>query len=206
MCWDFTLWIPQEQLCKTPVAEGVESEELKDVRLKLVEVLDLISADWVFQLEQGEGSDESDDGTSECELEEDDEEPPTQARYHFQGRFRCKKVKKRLTTLKRAFRYYYGDSSFVGHIISECKNNFYVTKEETRIAGPWYSASYHPPEEYVPRQVRHITKDTLRPWQKEVFEDIQKFNDRQINVIVDRKGNVGKSSSSHGVRAMSREL
>ena len=194
-CWDFTLWIPQEQLCQTPVAEGVESEELKDLKATLTETLDLISNDWVFQLEQGEGSDSDDeDGASGSESEDEEEEERT-ARYHFQGRFRCKKQKKRLTALKKAFKDTIMATAHLSVTSSaNVKNNFYVTKEDTRIAGPWFSASYHPPEEYVPRQVRHINKDNLRPWQKEVFEDIQKFNDRQINVIVDRKGNVGKSS------------
>lgn len=197
MCWDFTLWLPKGHFV-IPFVTDVESDEFESLRQQLQVVLDSISNDWVYQLEQGESlvtDDEASWSGSGSETEEEELGPENTAHYHFQGRFRCKKVKKRLTTLKREFASTIMETAHLSVTSSaNVKNNFYVTKEETRVAGPWFSSSYHPPEEYVPRQVRHITKDNLRPWQKIVYEDIHKFNDRQINVIVDRKGNVGKSS------------
>lgn len=177
ICWDFTLWIPRDV------------EDIEEMRQHLVKTLNEISNDWVFQLEKGHG--EADD---EDDLQEDEEEEGT-PKVHFQGRFRLKTVKKRLTTLKRLFAESVMRTAHLSVTSSgNVRNNFYVTKEDTRVSGPWFSASYCAPTERVPRQVRHITEDTLRPWQKFVFKSIKGFESRIINVIVDRKGNNGKSS------------
>ena len=76
------------------------------------------------------------------------------------------------------------------------KNNFYVTKEESRVAGPYYSESYYlsTSDAFVPRQIRDLTEESLYPWQQDVVLDCKGFNPRTINVIVDRQGNHGKST------------
>lgn len=67
-------------------------------------------------------------------------------------------------------------------------NAFYVTKEETRVAGPWADTDE---EIYIPRQIRGIE---LYPWQSQVIKDSETFNSRTVNVIIDTKGNIGKST------------
>ena len=69
------------------------------------------------------------------------------------------------------------------------KNNFdYVTKDYTRIDGPW-DLSVKP--RYIPRQYRNIN---LHSWQQEVIEKSKIFDDRTINIIYDTQGNIGKST------------
>lgn len=70
-------------------------------------------------------------------------------------------------------------------------NNFYVTKPETRILGPWDDESESEPP-YIPRQVRELGE--LLPWQKSVIELSKKWDTRSIYVIIDKQGNIGKSS------------
>lgn len=67
-------------------------------------------------------------------------------------------------------------------------NTFYVTKEDTRIAGPWRDDDK---KVYIPRQIRGIE---LRPWQQQVVDDADVWDTRTINVIIDTKGNNGKST------------
>lgn len=63
----------------------------------------------------------------------------------------------------------------------------YVSKDATRIAGPW--ADDDPVPKYVPVQYR-IEK--LKPWQETVQNS--PIDPRSINVIYDEHGNIGKST------------
>lgn len=65
-------------------------------------------------------------------------------------------------------------------------NMFYVTKDETRVEGPWADT-----DAYVPRQIREIT--TLYPWQESIIEISKIWDTRTINIIVDTEGNIGKT-------------
>lgn len=67
---------------------------------------------------------------------------------------------------------------------------FYVTKEETRQAGPWTEKVT---EKYIPRQYRGLL-DRLYPYQKVIYDSAQTFDSRIINMIYCTKGNVGKST------------
>lgn len=67
---------------------------------------------------------------------------------------------------------------------------FYVMKPETRIDGPW---DERVTEKYIPRQYRNKLSQ-LRPFQKKIFEEAEIFDDRIINLIYCKKGNVGKST------------
>ena len=67
----------------------------------------------------------------------------------------------------------------------------YVMKADTRICGP-YSDKDIPP--YIPKQFR-ITN--LFPWQQQVVDSAKTWDTRKINVIVNRGGNVGKSTCAH---------
>lgn len=187
ICWDFTLWLPE-----TFEGEFLESEEFQGLQKTLEGILDTHCQDWVYQLEQagGNGGDEGDE-EDEC----DDESAEGDPRFHLQGRFRLK-TKSRLTALKRIFK---GGPLHTAHLSvtsSENRNNnFYVTKEDTRKGGPWYSESFSlmVKDDFVPRQVREKMSE-LFPWQQFVLDDCRKWCPRTINVIVDRKGNSGKSS------------
>lgn len=188
ICWDFTLWLPE-----TFEGEFLESEEFKGLQKTLEGILDNYCQDWVYQLEQAgqSGSESERDEAEECDDESEEGDP----RFHLQGRFRLK-TKARLTALKRYFK---GSPLHTAHLSvtsSENRNNnFYVTKEDTRKGGPWYSESFNllVKDDFIPRQVREKMSE-LFPWQQYVLEDCRKWCPRTINVIVDRKGNSGKSS------------
>lgn len=75
-------------------------------------------------------------------------------------------------------------------------NDFYVMKSDTRIEGPWANT-----DAYVPRQVRGIT---LKPWQQQILDDGAVWNTRNINLVYDTEGNIGKSTlaiyaGAHGI-------
>ncbi len=65
-------------------------------------------------------------------------------------------------------------------------NDFYCTKEDTRIAGPWSDK-----DSYIPKQFRDIT---LRPWQLQILNDRNNWDTRTINCVVCTTGNIGKST------------
>lgn len=75
-------------------------------------------------------------------------------------------------------------------------NEFYVTKEETRLDGPW---SDRDKVIYIPRQVREIEK--LKPWQQKIVDRIDEWDTRTINVVFCRDGNIGKSTLCSYLRA-----
>ena len=65
----------------------------------------------------------------------------------------------------------------------------YVTKEDTRVEGPWKSKDK---ALYIPRQIKEIKE--LLPWQNSVVEKIQIWDTRHIDIIVDKEGCTGKST------------
>lgn len=78
----------------------------------------------------------------------------------------------------------------------------YVTKEDTRIEGPWTDKNSI--IKYIPRQFRN-KENTLLPWQQTVSDMFEYFKgdgfcDRKINVIYDKQGNNGKSTLAHLMR------
>jgi len=66
----------------------------------------------------------------------------------------------------------------------------YVTKEDTRVAGPW---SDKDKSVYIPRQYRHLMEN-LYPYQRVIFDSAQTFDTRSINFIYCPRGNIGKST------------
>lgn len=107
---------------------------------------------------------------------------------HYQGRISlCKKL--RLDEITKQL-------PIVGHWskTSKCCSSGekfweYVTKEDTRVEGPWTWGDGK--DEYVPRQIREI--EALYAWQKTIIEKIQIWDTRHIDVIVQKKGCIGKS-------------
>lgn len=70
-------------------------------------------------------------------------------------------------------------------------DNFYVMKLETRIDGP-YTDRDIPKETYIPRQYRGLL-DNLRPFQQTIWDSVNVFEPRIINMIYCPHGNMGKS-------------
>ncbi|AXQ66359.1 MAG: replication-associated protein [Cressdnaviricota sp.] len=100
---------------------------------------------------------------------------------HFQGRLSLK-VKKRINELKANFPIHWSITSS-----SNTGNMFYVSKEDTREAGPWSDTDR---EVYIPVQYRQFV-NSLLPFQKTILD--MPVDWRTINLIVDTIGNNGKS-------------
>jgi hypothetical protein len=69
--------------------------------------------------------------------------------------------------------------------------DLYVTKEETRIGGPWNDRTDAEENIYWPRQYRN---KELWPWQQQIVDSCDDFNDRHCNVLYDPRGASGKST------------
>lgn len=65
----------------------------------------------------------------------------------------------------------------------------YVMKEDTRVNGPWSSRSSN-----VPWQIKPIIEHGLWEWQEEVENSHDYPHPREINLVVDPPGNMGKST------------
>ncbi len=130
----------------------------------LIKKLNKIAKEWCFQLEKGE----------------------TSGYEHYQGRLSLK-VKTRQCNLISKWGLKETHWSITSN--NNRKNNFYVLKDETRIDGPFESKDYE--EFYVPRQIREIP--SLYPWQQEIIEMSTEWDTRTIHIIVNEKGNIGKS-------------
>lgn len=112
------------------------------------------------------------------------EEMNSKGKLHLQGRFSLK-LKSRLQPL-----IYLMDNNWHYSTTSDENrdNTFYVMKEDTRVQGPW---SDKDKVLYIPRQIRGVE---LYPWQKQVVASKDLFDTRIINIIVDKKGNIGKTT------------
>lgn len=78
-------------------------------------------------------------------------------------------------------------------------NFFYVTKEETRVKGPWTDED---PYYKIPRQL--VGLDTkYYPWQKAIAEDCaNEWTPNIINVVYDKGGLAGKSTIANYLNVM----
>lgn len=115
---------------------------------------------------------------------------------HYQGRISLKEKVRENTCVTKFKRYLPEDAYFKVSVTSNenKKNNFYVTKEDSRIDGPWSDTDEK--EVYVPRQLRMLFEDpnwTWRPFQQDILATFDVFNVRHINVLVDTKGCIGKT-------------
>jgi len=72
--------------------------------------------------------------------------------------------------------------------------SFYVMKDESRIAGPWYDASYNPKRKVVYEGKDLKCMDNPRHFQNFIFDDISgDADDRSVNWLVNIGGCTGKS-------------
>jgi len=98
----------------------------------LMTCLKELCREWVFQLEEGENGYK-----------------------HYQGRLKLK-TKKRLVTLKNNF--HWKEIQLSTTSCANIGNNFYVTKEESRIEGPW---SFGLPPSFNIKGQKKINNDAL---------------------------------------------
>lgn len=107
---------------------------------------------------------------------------------HFQARFSLK-TKKRVGELLKLMHSMELKKGHVSITSGENRdNNFYVLKEDTRVAGPWCDTDI--PEEPIPWDLEDIKE--LRPWQQYILAP--RKTKREINVIINKSGDVGKST------------
>lgn len=127
-----------------------------------------IGKKWVFQLEQGEKS----------------------GYKHWQGRVSLFKKKRKselmaqLQGLGAPVPQYLQPTTTEEHL----KAAFYCMKDDTRLEGPYKNTDV---PAYVPRQYRNMK---LRPWQQDLIDSKDVFDDRKVDCIIDPIGNQGKST------------
>lgn len=138
--------------------DEMEPEELKAI-------LKDIAKKWVFQKECGEETE----------------------RLHYQGRVSLKE-KLRETTLAKKMKERMPKTHWSITSNTNKDNDFYVSKEETRVEGPWRDSDV---VKFIPRDLIGIE---LRDWQITMFNLIQKEENRIVHVIYDQIGNNGKST------------
>lgn len=117
---------------------------------------------------------------------------------HYQGRVSLKEKTRTPSKLFTNKKFHWSATSTTNK-----DNDFYVTKSDTRVAGPWSDTDEII---YIPRQIREITN--LYPWQQQVIGDAKIWNTRTINIILDVTGNNGKSTLKTyiGVHKIGRSL
>lgn len=123
---------------------------------------------WTFQLEKGEATE----------------------REHCQGiiSLKTKRTKAECIVIMMDLPEYF--EPMMNRTIKGGCEAFYVTKDDTRIDGPW---SDKDEALYIPRQYRGLEM-RLKPWQQTIWDSSEWWEDRTINVIVDPRGNNGKST------------
>jgi len=152
-------------------------EEYKVVdREKLIRFLSMTCKNWVFQLEAA----------------------PTTGKLHFQGRVSLK-VKMRGNTLaeKSQAHSIMCHWSPTSNRCLEVKEFDYVMKADTRVEGPWADRETALHKIEAPKKTMKVIKmedEGLKPWQKTIVDMCNIYDDRSIDIIFDRTGNIGKSS------------
>lgn len=110
---------------------------------------------------------------------------------HFQGRFKLRKPKKELEVVSLLK----GGPLQGAHVSMTSTNGSrtfnYTMKIESRTDGPWNEKDAE--EIPLPRQLQGINQ-ALWPWQQKIWDSCAVFNERQINIIYDPHGNIGKST------------
>lgn len=144
----------------------IPAENLNADQIK--EVFKPIAKKWGFQLERGEST----------------------GYQHYQCRISLNKPK-RLGKVVKRFREQLGDCYITPtSSANQSGEEFYTytTKDTTRVSGPWTDKDQ---PIYVPRQVRELER--LRGWQQSIVDGLGEWEPRIINVLVDRRGGIGKS-------------
>jgi hypothetical protein len=128
---------------------------------------------WAFQLEKGEDT----------------------GYMHYQCRVSLMS-KKRFSTMKK-----WTNKHLCGSHVTPTSNpafysgnEFYVLKSDTRTLGPWTDRNYVDPDTW-PKKFREFDVNKLYRWQQDLMLAVaQEPDDRTINVIIDEKGQSGKTT------------
>lgn len=188
--YDFTYHLDEELIHAIKIEKLAEkdtyrgTEEYQKFIDSCEDVLQEIAKEYAFQLERGEET----------------------GKYHLQGRLKLK-TKTRMTTLVNYFKVagvqcwkqWEVRGLLKGIHLSRTSSagkgdNFYVTKVETRVDGPWIfprAAVGGEDDKYVPRQFR---MDMDRPFQRSIYAMSKDWDPRTIYCIINFRGNVGKST------------
>lgn len=102
---------------------------------------------------------------------------------HYQCRVSLKKKTRTPTALGLTLEAHWTTTALVNR-----GNNFYVTKLDTRIDGPWKDDDPEPMEE--PEEIKGLDP---KPWQHKVIDSWQEHDGRKIGCIMDMPGGAGKS-------------
>ena len=156
---------------------SVEEDLRHETLILFFEERDYIEA-WVFQKEKGEEA----------------------GREHYQITLRLKDKKDKHTILRDMERAGLPTATMSFRPVSNngkqvSAMDFYCTKIETRIDGPWYDASYQPPKKKVRYEGADLVcMDEPLLWQATVLDWIKApADDRTIRWIWNEEGNAGKS-------------
>jgi hypothetical protein len=104
---------------------------------------------------------------------------------HYQGRFSLKAKQRKHTLLSRMP---WPEISISPTSCGNKDNDFYVTKLDTRVDGPWKDS------DKVVFLPDHLKVDNWHPWQKVVIDSLPNKAGRHVNMVVDKTGNHGKST------------
>lgn len=125
---------------------------------------------WVFQGEQGEQSGYN----------------------HWQGRISLWKRKMKGPLMKLFEKIGCPVPNYLKPTSGEGHQGFsYVMKADTRISGPWSDQDL---PKYIPKQYQI---SNLYQWQQQVVDSAGVWDTRKINVIINKGGNIGKSTIAH---------
>lgn len=135
----------------------------------LQQLLHQLCKRWVFQIE------ETQDGIR-----------------HYQGRFSLKKKAYMHVFLKRYPVFKCGHLTPTQRGTHTARDFNYVMKADSRVAGPFSDESYSDPGDYTP-QVINFLKHDMYPWQNTIMDYATQYNEREIALIYDHVGDIGKS-------------
>lgn len=105
---------------------------------------------------------------------------------HYQGRISLI-TKKRINQMIK-FQPWTNHAHFTITSARGAQDVEYVTKVESRIAGPWHGPMK---QIFIPSHIKDIV---LRPWQESLINLCNIYEKRKIYVIIDYVGNIGKST------------
>lgn len=159
-------------------ASDAESDSSLPLHESLQTFLDERSWKWVYQLERGED----------------------RGRFHYQGRIHLDERRCKITVLNlfQAAGWDVTNLTLKPESNNSLKTNgldFYVTKVDSRISGPWMDATYSPPvkpEKYTGEDLECMQNPT--PWQAQLVDmTTNKPCERTVHWIFNASGNAGKS-------------
>lgn len=135
---------------------------------------------WSFQLERGEET----------------------GKLHFQGiiSLKTKRTKAECLSVMNDLPEYF--EPVANKNLAAGSEAFYVTKVDTRVEGPWTDKDEI---QFIPYHL--VGKElNLYPWQQQIWDSAGQRESRTINVIVERRGCVGKSTICGLIRTHNRGL